>query len=132
MSAIMKSAARLSSRMAATPKSTVAPRLAMPRPPLFMGATTRAFSVSVPEKKKTEVIKETEVPVSVYQPDAKGVASANSDHFSIPVEGTQSVPALEIQADNEKVIPLTQQAYRAMSPTMQKMSVMDKVIVVTG
>lgn len=88
-----------------------------------------AFSVSI-RNLKSEVVKETEVPVSVYSPDAKGVSSANTgDHFSIPVKARQ--PIQESEPD-ELVKPLEEKVYRQMPRTLQKMSVMGKVIIITG
>jgi hypothetical protein len=109
----------------------------MPRPPVSRATlsltTARPLSVLAPLQ-KSEVIKETEVPVSVYNPDAKGVASATSDHFSIPVRPKQvSQPPQTAQDENDdQIVPLSSKAYAAMSPTMRKMTVMDKVIVITG
>jgi NAD(P)-dependent dehydrogenase (short-subunit alcohol dehydrogenase family) len=68
--------------------------------------------------------------VSVYSPDSKGAnTSANGEHFKIPVRRDQAeVPAEE----EDKVTPLTSKVYNQMTPTMQKMSVMGKVIIITG
>lgn len=110
--------------------------VAMPRPPVARQVmpliSARSFSVQLPQF-KNEVIKETEVPVSVYTPDSKGVASGNSDHFSIPVrtKGAPPPPAVEPE-ENTDVTPLDQKVYEQMPPTMQKMSVMGKVIIITG
>ncbi len=94
---------------------------------------SRAFALSAPGLKKHEVVRETEVPVSVYAPDSKGVAEGNSDHFSIPVEPTPvTTPPEEVEQEEEKVIPLTPEVFSAMPPTMQKLTVMGKVIVITG
>jgi hypothetical protein len=108
--------------MAARPRATVG-RAALP---LFQRA---ALSGSTAPR-KSEVIKETEVPVSVYSPDSKGAnTSANGEHFKIPVRRDQAeVPAEE----EDKVTPLTSKVYNQMTPTMQKMSVMGKVIIITG
>ncbi|KAJ4293722.1 hypothetical protein N0V88_005230 [Collariella sp. IMI 366227] len=59
------------------------------RPTFIRAAATQraAFSLTT-SRLKSEVIKETEVPVSIYSPDSKGIASANSDHFSIPIKST--------------------------------------------
>ncbi len=93
---------------------------------------SRAFTVAPLAARKNEVIKETEVPVSIYSPDGKGVASS-PDHFSIPVKAATAPSAAPVEeAENEEVIPLDPKVYKSMSPTMQKMSVMDKVIIVTG
>ena len=113
-----------------------ATRLAtMPRPPVVrqaVRASVRPFSVQLPQF-KNEVIKETEIPVSVYTPDSKGVAGGNSDHFSIPVRTKAATPAPVVEAElDESVTPLDEHVYQKMPPTMQKMSVMGKVIIVTG
>lgn len=73
------------------------------------------------------------MPVSVYSPDAKGVAQATSDHFSIRVRPKQvsQPPVSEIEGEDD-IVPLSSKAYAAMSPTMRKMTVMDKVIIITG
>ncbi|CAK7267608.1 hypothetical protein SEPCBS57363_002673 [Sporothrix epigloea] len=92
----------------------------------------RTFSVAVSLFKKSEVIRETEVPVSIYSPDGRA-AAAGPGHFSIPVKETLAAATASIaEAENENVIPLGATVYNSMSPTMQKMSVMGKVIIVTG
>lgn len=93
-------------------------------------AQRAAFSVSA-RQLKSEVIKETEVPVSVYNPDSKGVASSNSEHFSIPVKAGSRAPEPIVEED-DKVSPLEERVYRQMPRTLQKMSVMGKVIIITG
>ena len=113
----------------------LASRLSLARPSIagsVAGSTTRraAFSISA-RQLKSEVIKETEVPVSVYSPDAKGVASANSDHFSIPVRPPPKAPE-PVAEENEEVKPLEERVYRQMPRTLQRMSVKDKVIIITG
>jgi hypothetical protein len=134
----LRTAARLTGRMATG--------LAMPKPSLarpMMGATkavsgyqarTLTFSKKRPLK-KSEVIKEEEIPVSVYSPDAKGVGSANAaDHFTVPVP--QDAKAnLADPADEEPmqtVTPLDASVFKSMPRTMQSMTVMDKVIIITG
>jgi hypothetical protein len=110
---------------------------AMPRPaaarttlPAFAG---RAFLSGSTAPRKSEVIKETEIPVSVYTPDAKGVGSATSDHSSIPVHRMPPGPQPPVEEAPMKVIkPLTNEVYAQMPATMQKMSVKDKVIIITG
>jgi len=78
---------------------------------------------------KSEVIKETEVPVSVYSPDSKNAGSSASSHHTIPVKRpTEPV----VEAEEDAVEPLTNKVYQQMPRTLQKMSVMGKVIIVTG
>ncbi|AEO64045.1 uncharacterized protein THITE_2109761 [Thermothielavioides terrestris NRRL 8126] len=121
---------------AAARTARLAPRLAaissraLTRPAVASAAQRAAFSVSA-RRSKSEVIKETEVPVSVYNPDAKGIASSTSDHFKIPVQ--PAAPAAEpIAEDDDSVTPLQEKVYRQMPRTLQKMSVMGKVIIITG
>jgi NAD(P)-dependent dehydrogenase (short-subunit alcohol dehydrogenase family) len=98
-------------------------------------SSARAFStVSAlgvqPTTQKKEVVREKEVPVSVYSPDAKG---NTSDHYSIPVRPAS--PPTEIpQAgpESEDVTPLTKRAYDSMPQTMKNMSVFGKTIIITG
>lgn len=86
---------------------------------------TRAFSIQLPQF-KSEVIHENEVPVSIYSPDAKGAQSG-----SIPVKAHKPAP-IPTMEENDSVTPLSDEAYNALTPTMQKMSVKGKVIVITG
>ncbi|KAL2161965.1 hypothetical protein VTH06DRAFT_7750 [Thermothelomyces fergusii] len=90
-----------------------------------------AFSSSA-LRMKSSVIKETEVPVTVYSPDHKGVASSNSDHFSIPVKSSAAPVAEPAAEELEAVTPLQDNVYKQMPRTLQKMSVYGKVIIVTG
>lgn len=123
MAAVARTA-RLASRLSAAPRPMVA------RSAAFAASHRAAFSLSA-RNLKSEVIKETEVPVTVYSPDAKGVASSNSDHFSIPVKPTPIAPE-PITDKTDQVTPLDEKVYRQMPRTLQKMSVMGKVIIVTG
>ncbi|KAK4105236.1 NAD(P)-binding protein [Parathielavia hyrcaniae] len=126
--------------MAAVARSSrLAPRLAALSRPAFAraGASSvaqrAAFSVSA-GRMKSEVIKEMEVPVTVYSSDAKGTASSNSaDHFSIPVKAGAAAPAAQTaDAPEDAVTPLQDKVFRQMPRTMQKMSIMGKVVIVTG
>ncbi|KAK3941681.1 short-chain dehydrogenase/ reductase [Diplogelasinospora grovesii] len=117
---------RMVSRAAALPRlSLPAVRAAAPSV-----AQRAAFSTSG-RYRKSEVIKETEVPVTVYTPDPKGAAS--SEHFSIPVQPGSQVPVPEPAVEeDENVNPLEEKVYNQMPRTLQKMSVMGKVIIITG
>ena len=108
-------------------------RSALAKPAVYrMPVQSRSFSAATRLLKKNEVIKETEVPVSIYSPDGKGTATG-PDHFSIPVKTAPAAVTVPIEeAENDDVVPLEPNVYKAMSPTMQKMSVMGKVIVITG
>ncbi|KAI1437121.1 short chain dehydrogenase [Xylaria sp. CBS 124048] len=107
-----------------------APRVSNARTPLFTAAQ-RAFSVSA-TRSRSDVVAETEVPVSVYTPDAKGAAGSTSDHFSIPVNRDDAKPKPFPPVEDTNVTPLTKKVYNDMPPMMQKLSIMDKVVVVTG
>ncbi|CAP66804.1 uncharacterized protein PODANS_4_7010 [Podospora anserina S mat+] len=122
----MASAVR-AARMAPRLSVLVRPAVARTTPSVCQRA---AFSVSA-GRFKSEVIKETEVPVSVYNPDAKGVASGNADHFSIPVKPRQRAPEPVVEED-EEVVPLEEKVYSQLPKTLQKMSVHGKVIIITG
>ncbi|KAK1755698.1 hypothetical protein QBC47DRAFT_193551 [Echria macrotheca] len=114
----------------------LASRLApAPRPLFASGATASAarraaFSVSA-RQLRSEVIKETEIPVSVYSPDSKGVASGNSDHFTIPVRPVPKAPE-HASEESDEIKPLDDRVYNQMPRTLQKMSVKGKVIIITG
>ncbi|KAK0709762.1 hypothetical protein B0T26DRAFT_422352 [Lasiosphaeria miniovina] len=112
---------RLATRLTAVPRPLIA-RAVLPS----SFAQRAAFSLSA-RRLKSEVIKETEIPVSVYTPDSKGVASSSSDHFSIPVK---RIP--EPLEEEDVVVPLNENVFRQMPQTLQKMSVMGKVIIITG
>lgn len=122
--------------MAATARTIrLASRLStISRPAVPRGATSAAqraaFTVSA-RRFKSEVIKETEVPVSVYNPDAKGVASGTSDHFSIPVKPNFK-PQEPVVEPEDRVDPLNEKVYKQMPRTLQKMSLMGKVVIITG
>lgn len=111
-------------------------RMALPRPaatralPAF---AQRAFLSGSTAPRKSEVIKETEIPVSVYTPDAKGTNQATSDHSSIPVRRNPQGPPPDVEEEPmRKITPLSDEAYAKMPATMQKMTVKDKVIIITG
>ena len=117
---------RVASRLASAPRPSVA------RLGTTSCAQRAALSVSA-RRLKSEVIKENEVPVSVYSPDSKGASSANSDHFSIPVRPGAAQPSEKTAAYTEEgIAPITPKMFSQMPKTMQKMSVMGKVIVITG
>jgi hypothetical protein len=92
----------------------------------------RSISTSS-ELKKREIISEKEIPNSSYTADGKGTLSGSgaAQHSTIPVrpDPTINVPG---EADAEKVVPLTKAVHSKMTPTMQKMTVMDKVVIITG
>lgn len=86
---------------------------------------------------KREIISEREIPVSSYTPDARGSISGSAsgevgEHYVLPVRRD---PVIEVQnnsADEDRVQPMSKRVYDAMPSTMQKMSVMGKVVIITG
>ncbi|KAL1868037.1 hypothetical protein VTK73DRAFT_3884 [Phialemonium thermophilum] len=119
MATTIRSTARFAARMASVPR---------------LASSRAAFSTSA-LRLKSEVIKETEVPVSVYSPDGRGIGSSNSDHhFSIPVRPAAAAPppAEPASEEVEKLTPLSPKVYAQMPATMQKMSIMGKVVIITG
>jgi hypothetical protein len=86
---------------------------------------------------KREIISEREIPVSSYTPDARGSISGSAavdagEHYSIPVRRDPVIEVHANQADEHCVQPLTRRVYDSMPPTMQKMSVKGKIVIVTG
>ncbi|KAK9424388.1 putative D-arabinitol 2-dehydrogenase [Seiridium unicorne] len=124
----------MSSRTAFRLTKAAAPLFSVPRAtaPRAVPAATRAFQKSA-MRMKSDVVQETEIPVSVYSTDAKGSGQSSSDHFSIPVSRENAKPtSVPTGPEDETVTPLTQKVYNTLPPTMQKMSIMDKVVIVTG
>lgn len=108
----------------------LATKAAARRPAVYTQAA-RTITTATPLKKR-EVIAEKEVPVSSYTPDARGTLSGSShDHYSIPVRKDRKVE-VPTEDNSEKVVPLSRAAFQRMPATMQKMTVMDKVVIVTG
>jgi NAD(P)-dependent dehydrogenase (short-subunit alcohol dehydrogenase family) len=86
-----------------------------------------AFSASA-RARRSEVIKETEIPATLYNSDTKGGAVS----FNIPVKSSTPTERVTIGTAMEAIQPLSQKVFSAMPSTMQKMSVMGKVIIITG
>ncbi|KAK8136492.1 short chain dehydrogenase [Apiospora sp. TS-2023a] len=122
----------MASRSAFRLSRVAAPFVSAPRSRAIPIAA-RAFTSSASRFNRSDDVQETEIPVSHYSPDAKGQASTTSDHYSIPVSRESAQPSpIETGAEDESVTPLTKQVYSTMPPTMQRMSLMDKLVVVTG
>ena len=85
-----------------------------------------AFSASA--RTLREVIKESEVPVSVYNSDDKG----GSVSFSIPVKPTSPSEPITTGPASDGVQPLSDKVFNAMPPTLQKMTIRGKVVIITG
>jgi hypothetical protein len=101
------------------------------RRPVIYTQAFRTITTATPLKKR-EVIAEKEVPVSSYTPDARGTLSGSShDHYSIPVRKDPKVE-IPVEDNTEKVVPLSRSAFHRMPATMQKMTAMDKVVIITG
>lgn len=83
--------------------------------PLFRASFSSATTL------KREVIAEREVPVSTY--------TDGSVKRSTIIVGDD---VAEAEKKVEKVTPLSRTVYNSMPPTMQKMSVFGKVVIVTG
>lgn len=108
-----------------------AARVAARRPALSFQAV-RTLNTAAPLKKR-EVIAEKEVPVSSYTPDGRGTMSGSShgQQYSIPV---RKDPKVEVPVEDhaDRVVPLTQAGFHRLPATLQKMTVMGKVVIVTG
>lgn len=118
-----RSALRITRAAAARPLFSSAARPA----PRALPAAHNAFS-QASIRLKSDAVRENEVPVSVYSPDAKGAASG-----SIPVSRSAGgKPGPITPEENGPVEPLTAQVYQTLPPTMQRMSVMGKVVIITG
>jgi hypothetical protein len=113
------------------PGLVFAAKLAARRPIANIQAARRLGTAAT--LKKREVIAEKEVPVSSYTPDGRGTMSGSShgQQYSIPV---RKDPKVEVPAEGpaDRVVPLTQAAFQRLPATLQKMTVMGKVVVVTG
>jgi hypothetical protein len=96
-----------------------------------LSSVSRRATFSISAKNcRSEVIKESVVPVSVYNPDGKGAAANGSpgERYSIPV----TPPKSSQQVLEETVTPLTDEVYNQLPSTLQKMTVKDKVVIITG
>ena len=110
-------------------------RLTRAAAPLFSSRSVaaRAFPVAQKSFSQTAAARSSrreggEIPVSNYAPGAKSASG------SIPVNRASAAgkPAPIDAEEDGDVTPLSQQVYSTMPPTMQKMSVMGKVVIVTG
>ena len=124
--------------VAALRLARVAGRVAMPRIPAFRATgasiTQRAAFSASARTFKSGVVKETEVPVSVYSPDSKGTASgaAAADHFTISVKEGAQAPPEAIDEIDDSVNPISEKVYKALPRTLQKMTCYGKVVIITG
>ncbi|KAF7891752.1 hypothetical protein EAF00_008054 [Botryotinia globosa] len=93
-------------------------------PSIISRQAVRAFTTT-PQANDYEAIHEKEIPATKFQP------GSGAERVTIPVEEAALAAAAAKEAV-DVVTPLTQSAYKGMTPTMQKMSLMGKVVVVTG
>ncbi|RYP76471.1 hypothetical protein DL771_001705 [Monosporascus sp. 5C6A] len=107
-------------------------RLTRAAAPLFSTTVRPAASAfrAIPSiRLRSDSSRGSEVPVSVYT-DSKG---AGAGSFSIPVNRNAARPAPVTSAEEDgDIVPLSEQVYQTMPPTMQKMSIKGKVVIVTG
>lgn len=81
----------------------------------------RAAFTTGAKLRNAEIISASEIPHTSYN-------SGSVQRSTIPVGDHTLIPL----ATRERVIPLTNGAYKNMTPMMQKMTLMDKVVIVTG
>ncbi len=93
----------------------------------------RPISTSARLYKPREIISEKEIPVSSYTPDGTGTATGSSgaQRSSIPVRPDPTIE-VPVETNTEKLVPLTKAVYDKLPGTLQKMTVMDKLVIVTG
>jgi hypothetical protein len=111
----------------------LATKVAARRPhPAVLTQAARTLGTAATLKKR-EVIAEKEVPVSSYTPDGRGTMSGSShgQQYSIPV---RKDPKVQVPAEDhaERVVPLNQAGFQRLPATLQRMTVMGKVAIITG
>jgi NAD(P)-dependent dehydrogenase (short-subunit alcohol dehydrogenase family) len=111
-------------------RAAALPRLAAPRLTTRLITTTHAKSVSDTSNKKN-VVREKEVPVTVYSSGAG--AKGEQQTLQVP-ESAAQVPfeSPTPPVENDAIEPLNKKTFEAMPYTMRQMSVFGKVIIVTG
>ena len=85
----------------------------------------RMLTVSI--HRRQEIIAEKHIHNTTYSESDGSTGSAQS--ISIDHKSTSVVPE---EAHLQKVVPLARAVYEDMTLTMQRMSIMDKVVLVTG
>lgn len=86
-------------------------------------SAVKQFSVSAGALSKREVIAEKHIPVADY-------TSKEVKRTAIPVRDD---PDIEVpKVEEQKSRPLTRELYNKLPKSMQKQTVMDKVIIITG
>lgn len=95
-----------------------------------VAVTFRAYATESKNLKR-EIVSEKAIPVTAFKDASANSTSpgtASPVHFTIPVRGSK--PAAE--SPSLPVTPLTKDLFSRLPPTVQKMTVMGKVVIVTG
>lgn len=89
-----------------------------------LSISARLLSESSAPKSKREIIAEKNVPVAEY-------TNHNAKRTTIPVRDD---PEIEVPVETEPKIvkPLTREMYEKLPKALQKLTVMDKVVIITG
>jgi hypothetical protein len=116
------SAARLLAR-AARASTRVTPIASYTRPAAASFARSFSATTKLREPPVDELIRATQVPHSSY-------AAGKVERQTLVVGEGEQEASLEQTPD--KVVPLTRALYNQMPPQLQKMTLMDKVVVITG
>jgi hypothetical protein len=82
-----------------------------------------SFSAGAMLRKSPEVIAEREVPTSSY-------TGGEAHHSTLKIRDDDKPSAAKLP--EERVVPLTRDIFDRMTPSMQKMTLFGKVVVVTG
>lgn len=101
-------------------RSAHASRVATPT----LATMSRNFSIGA--KRDYEPINEKEIPRSTYEP------GSTVQRTTINVEEAKATPSEAPAANVEKVVPLSRANFDKMTPMMQKMTLMDKIVIITG
>jgi hypothetical protein len=84
---------------------------------------TSRFSTSALRRKAPEVVAEREVPTTSY-------SGGEAHHSTLKIRDEEKLAAAKPSED--RVVPLTRDIYERMTPSMQKMTLFGKVVIVTG
>lgn len=106
--------------------SLIATAFKSPSPNPYGGSTSHNFGLPIP---RIFFIQSSKLfSGSQSNTDFRMSLGSGAERVTIPVEEVAAVTKEVVDV----VTPLTQSAYKGMTPTMQKMSLMGKVVVVTG
>lgn len=86
--------------------------------------SARFLSEATPAQNKREVIAERQIPAAEYR-------DHGAKRTTIPVRDD---PEIEVPVENEPkaIKPLTREQYEKLPKALQKLTVMDKVVIITG